>query len=1048
MQNEIYVFPMSFAQQRLWLLDRLEGGSAFYNIATAVRLRGRLDVAALDRALSGVVARHEALRTSFGEEDGEPVQLVHQARSLVMEREDVPGGEDALPALMAEEAGRPFDLATDLLLRARLVRLREDDAVLLLTMHHIVSDGWSMGVLVREVSALYRGETDLPELEIQYPDYTEWQRESLTGPSRAQLEDYWRGHLAGAPPLLALPTDRPRPAAQAYDGASVSFRIDAATTEGLRALAQQAGGSLFMALLAGYGVLLSRLSGSDDVVIGTPVANRLRPEIEPLIGFFVNTLPLRLDLSDSPSFAQLVAQARRVSVAAMDHQDLPFEMIVEAVQPQRTLSHAPLFQAMLTLQSSPGSAPEAAGLSFEMLDVDKRSSLYDLTVEFSEHDGGLVGRLEYSTALFLPDTASRFARLLTGFLAAAVREPNRSVASLPLHDGEAETGPRFAPVPAGAPPVRLVHEAVAAQAARTPDAVALRCDGVSLTYAQVRRRVVVMAAGLRCRGVGRGHLVGIGLRPGFDLISAVLAVLEIGAAYVPLDPEYPAERLAQMTADAQLALTIDAETVADLMRGDGIGETAAAGEAAEPGDLIYAIFTSGSTGRPKLAGVEHAGVARLLQWYIGEFGLTETDTVLLLSSPSFDLTQKNLFAPLMVGATLVLPGQTGYDPARLTRTVQAEGVRVLNCTPSAFLPLIEQDNGPERLASVRLVFLGGEPIPVPRLLPWWRGATCQAEVVNTYGPTECTDVVAFHRLDPEADPREAVPVGRPVWGAAITVQDAAGHRLPPGLVGEIHVHGDGVGRGYLNDAAATAEKFRSGPTGRAYATGDLGRIRPDGAVVFLGRRDHQIKVRGYRIEPGEIEVVLAQHPQVRDVAVSAWDDALIAHVVAEDPAQPPSVAEMRAHLRRRLPHYMVPQTLVLLERMPLTPSGKVDRARLPRPDPAEGGGADVVPARSDTERRVLTVWQEVLAKTGFGVTDDFFALGGHSLLAAQVASRLQRAFGVEVSMRSLFEHPTVAQLAELLEREEAGLAALLDEMDTMDEAEVERLLAVGAGGGE
>jgi non-ribosomal peptide synthetase component F len=763
-EDEVYVFPMSFAQQRLWLLDQLEGSIPFYNVPAAVRLTGRLDPDALAEALNEVVARHEILRTNFATDEGAPVQMIRPEAELPVPVVDL----TALPAAdretearrqAAEAARHRFALDRDLLVRASILRLGTEEHVLVLVMHHIVTDGWSMGVLLREVAALYTAfaagrPSPLDDLPLQYADFAVWQREWLSGEVLDRQSAAWRRLLAGAPPLLALPTDRPRPPVQSYRGGAVPVALPAGLAGRLNALAQQHKASLFMVLLAGLAVVLGRQAGSEDLCIGTPVANRTRREVEPLIGFFVNTLVMRVDLSGDPGFDQLIDRVRAMALSAYDHQDMPFEQVVELLEPVRTLSFSPLFQVMLTLQNAPLGALELPGLTLEPLDIERGTTLYDLSLTLAEApDGRLSGQLEYAADLFDRATAERLARQFSVVLYAATAEPDRPVGDLPLLD-EADRAALLADwndiridYPTDIPLNRLIE----AQVRRSPEATALVCDDTVLSYRELDARANRLAHHLRRRGAGPGALVGLAVERSADMVIGVLGILKAGAAYVPLDPGYPAERLAQMVGDAGLGLLVTrsadrarlTDAAAPLVSLDEDDAAIAAepseppAEGAGPDDPAYVIFTSGSTGRPKLAGVRHRGLIGLVHWFTREFSFGPADRNLLITSLSFDLTQKNLFAPLVTGSTLhLLPGLF-YDPDRIVALIEAHGITWINTTPSAFHPLVEPAEPARfrKLASLRHVFLGGEPIAVDRLAPWLGDAACRAELVNTYGPT-------------------------------------------------------------------------------------------------------------------------------------------------------------------------------------------------------------------------------------------------------------------------------------------------------------------------
>jgi amino acid adenylation domain-containing protein len=1060
--------PLSYSQERLWFLDQLDPGRATYNIPFALRLRGRLDLPALAAALTGIVSRQAVLRTTFAARDEVPVQVVGPVVAIVPPLADL----SALPAgrrdreavrLAGAEVMRPFDLARGPLFRATLLRLQvgneggEPEHALLLNLHHITSDGWSTGVLVREMAALYTAHASgaagspLPPLPIQYADFALWQRGWLDGAELDRQLAWWRQLLAGAPALLELPTDRPRPPVQTVRGGHWAFSLPEGLSRDLAARAQEVEATPFMALLAAYGALLGRWGNAEDVVVGTPVANRQRAEVEGLIGFFVNTLAVRVELGGSPSFRTLAARVREVALGAFSHQDLPFEKLVVELAPERSLGHSPLFQVLLVFQNAPTSRLELPDLTLEPQPSEEATAKFDLTLSLSPRPGGLAGGVEYNRDLFDPTTVARFVTQLERLLQGAVADPEAPLADLPLlspaerhqllREWNSALGTSGTPGIAGRG--ASLPELLAARAAAHPGAPAVAGGGEALTYAQLLARVEALAWRLHAAGVGPGRRVGICLERSPDLVVGLLATLWAGGAYVTLDPAYPAERLSFLVADSAAAVILTrSELLGRLPAGgpavlllDRLEEEESTGgflPMGGPDDLLYVIYTSGSTGQPKGAGVYQRGFLNLLRWYVEEFGLAADDRFLVFTSASFDLTQKNFFAPLFVGGLLVLAETGPYDPREIAATVERHRITRLNCTPSAFYPLIE-DGGSERLASLRTVFLGGEPIGTARLAPWRRSAGRHTELVNTYGPTECTDVVAFHRLAaPDAAGVGPVPVGRPLPGFRLLVLDRRLAPLPVGAAGQLAVSGEGVGAGYLGRPELTAEKFvpdpfAAAPGARLYWTGDLARVLPGGEIDFLGRIDHQIKVRGFRVELQEIEAVLAEQPGVVESAVlvaadAAGDGRLVAYVVPREPAAGPALVQgLRDELRLRLPDYMVPSHFVPLERLPLTPNGKVDRkalaalraAALPASGSAAGewGERGGLAPRTPVEELLAAIWAQILGVPEVGANDNFFDLGGHSLLATRMVSRIAETFGVELPLRRIFESPVLAAQA-------------------------------------
>ncbi|MEW5927424.1 MAG: non-ribosomal peptide synthase/polyketide synthase, partial [Gemmatimonadota bacterium] len=1032
--------PLSFAQQRLWLVDRLEPGSAAYNMPFALRLRGELDVAALRASLGALVRRHETLRTLFGEHGGEPVQVVHPAAPAALPVVDLRGGGDAgreAERLAEEEALRPFDLARGPLLRGTLLRLDGGDHVLLLTLHHIVSDGWSTDVLVREVCALYaalsRGELpELPELPVQYADYALWQRKRLDARGQEAQVAFWREQLAGAPPLLEIPTDRPRGAGQSPRAGVHGVVLPAGLAHALRALSRREGTTLFMTLLAGWQALLARYAGQDDVVVGSPVAGRSRTELEGLIGFFVNMLALRADLSGEPGAAELLGRARERVLAAYAHQELPFERLVEELATARSLVHAPIFQVVFSLErpAGGGALPALGDVRAEPFEAGARLTKFDLYLSLADDGEGLRGALTYRAALFEAETAERLAGHLETVLRAMAADPRRPLAEVPLL-GEAERAQLLgawnatdAEVPEG-----CVHERFELQAARTPGAAAVLSGGETITYADLERRANRLAHHLRALGAGADRRVGIFLERGADAVVAVLAVLKAGAAYVALDPSYPDERIRFMLEDAGACAAVSRAPLAGRLGGFAgpvvrldadagavsLRPDAAPRGGAGPRSLAYVVYTSGSTGTPKGVLLEHGGLAGYLAWFDREVLGAEGFALPLVSSLAFDAHVRQLFPPLLRGeAVWVLPEDTVRDPAALLEALCSRDRVSFGGVPSlwsAVLDRVRSGEGP-RPAGLGAVLLGGEALP-EELAERTFAAFPGVALWNHYGPTEATVNTTAARVRPG----EPVRIGRPIANVRVHLLDGHGNPVPVGVPGELHVGGGGVARGYLGRPELTAERFVPDPFSadagaRMYRSGDRARWASTGELEYLGRVDGQVKVRGFRVEPGEVEAALTRYPGVREAVVVPRGEVLVAYVVAEEGAGAPP-PELRAHLRERLPEHMVPAAFVALDRLPLNANGKVDRGALPAAE-AVHAPAKAAP-RTATEELLCAVWEEVTGTAEVGTGDDFFALGGHSLLATQVVSRVRRLFGVEVPLRALFEAPTVAGLAERVE---------------------------------
>jgi amino acid adenylation domain-containing protein len=1039
--------PLSFAQRRLWFIDQMEPGRAAYNLAGALRIRGPLDAAALERSLTEVVRRHEALRTRFATVDGEPVQVIDAPAPIripVVELAD--GSEDALRSIAAEEALRPFDLATGPLLRSTLVRMADEEHALLFTMHHIISDGWSIGVLVREVSELYGAFTEgrapsLPALPVQYADYAAWQRAHLAGPVLDAQIGYWREALAGAPPRLELPVDRPRPAIPSDRGAVVPFMLSTEATRALRALARREGATVFMTLLAAWQLLLSRYSGQDDVLVGSPIAGRGRSEVENLVGFFVNTLVLRADLSGDPTFGALLGRVREAALGAYAHQDVPFEKLVEELQPERSRAHTPFFQVMFSQQNAEPSSLRLGAADVEALQLDAHAARFDLSLAVAEEGDALRGLLTYRTDLYDADTAARMVGHYAALLADVAADASRRVSAYALlaEDERRQVLETWNATAAEVPDAGCVHERFAAQAARTPDAPAVVFGAETLAYAELDARANRLANHLRALGVGADARVGLCLERGTDVIAAILGILKAGGAYLPLDPTHPTERLLGVLADADARVLITRDAIAGRLSGYpgatvrldadaariGAESADAPPVAVSPENLAYVIYTSGSTGRPKGVMVRHGSVvnlhAALHRAVYAHRDAAAAPRVSVNGPVTFDTSVKQI-VQLLGGATLcIIPEDARYEADALAGYLRDNAVEVLDCTPAQLRHLLADGLLQKAGPALTDLLVAGEAID-PALWETLAGLD-GVRAWNLYGPTETTVDAALRRVSGERP-----LLGGPIANARLYVLDAAGAPLPIGVPGELYVGGAGVARGYLNRPALTADRFVpdafSGESGaRLYRTGDRVRWTADGEIEYLGRTDFQLKVSGFRIEPGEIEAALQTHPAVRRAVVIARNDAgserrLVAYVVAEGDAHP-SPAELRAHLKPRLPDYMVPAAFVALDALPLTRNGKVDRRALPAPDLAGDPETHAQPS-TPTEEIVAGIFADVLRAERVGATDDFFALGGHSLLATQIATRVRAAFGTELPVRVVFDAPTPAGLAAWLDARRAG----------------------------
>ncbi|HKI00340.1 MAG TPA: amino acid adenylation domain-containing protein [Thermoanaerobaculia bacterium] len=1003
----------------------------------AVRLRGALDVSALAAALTEIVRRHEVLRTSFASVDGRPVQRIAPPAAVPLARTDLANLPDPAAEarrLTAAEAGAPFDLARGPVVRFQLLRLGVDEHVLLVNLHHIAADGWSAGVLVRELTALYGAfaagrPSPLPPLPGQYADFAAWQRSWLEADAERQLA-FWRQRLAGAPAALELPADRPRPAVSDPRGGRYAFALPAGLSRDLQALARREGATLFMTLLAAFTALLSRLGGQDDVVVGTAVANRDRVEIEPLIGFFVNSLPLRVPLGGSPGLRELLGRTRETTLAAYAHQDLPFERLVEDLQPGRDLALPPLFQAMLVLQNAPLPALELPGLSIETLEADSGMVKLPLSLSMMERDGALAGSLGYQSALFDPATARRIAGQLGVLLEAAVGAPDEPYKDLPLMPAPErhQVLVEWSAVPALPGIEQTIHGLIAAQAARTPEATAVACEGERLTYGELDRESNRLARRLRAWGVAPDDRVGLYMERSAATITAILAVLKAGGAYVPLDPSFPQERLEWMleAADARVLLTHEAlagRPLATSARTLPVDERSLWADlsgaplegGAGPENLVYVMFTSGSTGRPKGVALEHRALVSYTGAVLERLRLPAGSSFATVSTLAADLGNTAVFPALTTGGCLhVVAGHRVADPLALAEYFGDTPVDCLKIVPSHLAALLSAPD-PRRVLPRRVLVLGGEAAGRD-LLERVRELAPECRIVNHYGPTEAAVGVLAGLVEELPDGGRPAPLGRPLGGVRIHLVDRCLQPVPRGVAGELVIGGASLARGYFGRPDLTAERFLPSPWGEAgariYRTGDLARHLPDGRAELLGRIDGQVKIRGYRVEPGEVEAALLAHPAVRAAAVEARSIAgelrLVAYVVAEDQG----ARELAGFLRGRLPEAMVPAAFVPLAALPLTPNGKLDRRALPAPsEEAADGEVTTGAPRTPVEELLAGIWAGLLGRQRIGVEEDFFAAGGHSLLATRLASRVHQVFGVELPLRAIFEAPTLAAMA-------------------------------------
>jgi amino acid adenylation domain-containing protein len=1040
--------PLSFAQQRLWFLNQFEPENPFYNVPAAVRIRGPLNESALEGSFNEVIRRHESLRTRFGGDEGRPFQVllpevdfklaIESLETMTKEERDL----QALK-LAAEEARRPFDLSRETLLRARLLKLGEADHILLVTMHHIVSDGWSMRLLIDELAgsydALSRGELPAAQdLPIQYADFAAWQRAALVGEILQTHLDYWNGQLRGSNFALDLPADRPRPANQTFRGATIDLKLASSIAGALRSLARSEGATLFMTLLAALNILLQRYTGQDDVIVGTPVAGRNQLELENLIGVFVNTLVLRTDTSGDPTFIELLRRVRDAALGAYVHQDLPFEKLVEELQPQRDTSRSPLFQVMLVLQADPTADLHLGNLDLKLMKVDTGTAKFDLTLSFTETtEGSLDGSLEYSTDLFDEITVARMLRHLQTLLEEVSKDASRRISELPMMGDEERREVLVTWNDTRADYDELcITDLFEQQTARTPHSVALVHGHERLTYGELNERANRLAHYLRGHGVKAETLVGVLMERSVAMVVSLLAVLKAGGAYVPLDPAYPQERLRFMLEDSRAALLLTQSEMAEALPAPGmrvvqldkqwpeITRESADNlfEVAAPGNVAYVIYTSGSTGWPKGVAIEHRSATVLLQWAREVFSPESLKGVLAATSICFDLSIFELFVPLSCGGKIILIENALHLPS-----AAATGeITLINTVPSAINELCKAGAIP---ASVQTVNLAGEPLP-KRLVDEIYQLERIKQVFNLYGPTEDTTYSTFV-LTPKNSQAE-ITIGRPIANTQVYLLDKNMQVVPAGVTAELFLGGAGLARGYVGRPAGTAERFVPNPFAeregaRLYRTGDLARYLPNGELQFLGRADHQVKIRGFRIELGEVENVLRSHDSVAEVVAVVREDTpgdrrVVVYLTSKSEAGGCDPNQLRRYLKERLPDYMVPSHFVIMKALPLTTNGKIDRRALPAPDKTSiSAKSSFAAPRTAEEKKLADIWCELLGVDTVSIKDNFFDLGGHSLLVTQLASRIRSGFGIELPLRTLFELTTIAELSTLLA--DAGQAA-------------------------
>jgi amino acid adenylation domain-containing protein len=1068
-------FPLSFAQERIWFMDQLEPNRPIYNLPDTHYFKGPLDLDALQRTLTEIVRRHESLRTTFQTVDGEPMQVIAPPQPLslhVIDLSDLPPQERQTEAqrLADDETQKPFDLSRGPLFRVKLVRIAEEEHLLLITMHHIVSDGWSIIRMGHELATLYQayrsGESSpLPELPIQYADFAVWQREWMRGELLEKQLAYWREALGGELPELELPMDHPRPARQSFRGAAEGIEYSGEILPRLKEIGRERNATLFMTLLAAFDLLMWRYSGQADLLVGTPIANRNRRETEALIGFFVNTLVLRSKVNGNGTFRELLDQVRETTLRAYEHQDVPFEKLVEELQPQRSLSRHPLFQVLFTLQD--GGELKLSGLELTWMDTANDIAKFDLSFFISETSTGLYAWFEYDTELFERPTVARMLRHFEVLLEAIAANPDARLSELPmLTEAEREQLREWNQTTTDYGRDLCLQQIVETQVLQQPEAVAVLHGKEQITYRELNERANQLAHYLREHGVGLDVRVGILLERSVNFVVAVLGIIKAGGTYVPLDGTYPKQRLQFMLEDADVRLLLTernqpqvATDATEVVYLDHAAELLANVSRENPEnvnqaeDLAYVMYTSGSTGQPKGVAVTHRAINRLVRntEYVK---LESSDRVGQTSNVSFDGATFEIWGALLHGATLVvLPKETVLSPLELKREIAKRKISVMFLTTALFNQMAQ--SVPEAFASLRYLIFGGEAsdaLAVKRVVE--RGKP--QHLVNGYGPTEGTTFTTTYEVN-EVTPGHALPIGRPLSNTEVWVLDRQGHLAPAGVTGELYIGGDGIAREYLGRPDLTAERFvphpfSNEPGARLYRTGDLVRYMSDGNIVFLKRMDHQVKVRGFRVELGEIEAALNQYWAISESVVIDNDDLpggtrLIAYIVPEEGVEPAS-AELYAFLKEKIPSYMIPSIFVTLKEIPLTPNGKVNRAELPVPQMSEdGASANFVAPRSPLEETLAEIWRETLGVAQIGVESNFFDLGGHSLMATRVVTQIRERFGVELPLRVLFESPTIAGLAQHLdavqvkETQLSRILSMLENVENISEEEVAALLA-------
>lgn len=1053
--------PLSFAQQRLWFLHQLDPTSSAYHLPVYYRLGGQLNVIALEQSLNEIVRRHEILRTVFAERNDTPYQIVQPSLHVHLPVIDLTAypkaqSESEIELFIETETARPFSLQDGPLLRATLLKLADDDHGLFIAFHHIVTDGWSMDIFMNELLTLYEAfsadkPSPLAELPLQYGDFAAWQRESITDETLATQLAYWKQQLSGELPVLELPTDHPRPLRITNSGADEFFDVTQNLTEKLSDLSHSEGATLFMTLFAAFLTLLHRYTGQQDILLGTAIAGRNHAQIENLIGFFISNVVMRTDLSGNPTFRKLLRRVREVALGAYEHQDTPFEKLVEELQPDRDPTRHPLFQVGFNLQAAPAEAPATHGLNITPWDFGNQTR-FDLEFHLWVVPEGLAGPLIYNTDLFERETILRLLGHFQTLLEGIAANPDTPIADLPLlSKDELRQAREWSTRESEYERDSTVHALFESQAVRRPDATALIFGDRRVTYRELNERANQLAHYLRRRGVGLEVRVGVLMEPSIEFVVALLAILKAGGSYVPLDSSFPKSRLEFVLADARVKLVLTARGQTEL-GDDGIyldetwqqfetesRENLATETTAET--LAYVMYTSGSTGQPKGVAVPHRAINRLVR-NTNYVQLDENDRLGRASNVAFDAATFEIWGPLTCGAAIVgVTKETAISPSEFKRFIAEQGITVMFLTTALFNQVAQSE--PDAFAPLRYLLFGGEfcdPQAARRVL----ASGPPQHLLHVYGPTEATTFSSWYDVKEVTAEARTIPIGQPLSNTELCVLDRSGHYAPAGVPGELYIGGDAIARGYLGHPEITAAKFvphpfSTIPGARLYRTGDLVRYLSDGNIDFLGRMDQQVKIRGFRIELGEIESVLNEHVAVRECAVVVREDVpgtkrLVAYVVADAEL----VSEWRSWLRERLPEIFIPSFFIVLDQLPLTSNGKVDRRALPAPEQSASSFAETLIApRTPEEEKIAEIWSDVLDINPIGIETNFFELGGHSLLATRVVTRIRETFGINLPLRVLFDSPTIAGVAAQV----TNIAQLVEKLAHLSDDETRSLLS-------